>query len=66
MPLSEAKKRANQKWNKKNLRVVRAYLSVEEHAKFLDYCDKHGYTQSTFIKDSIREKMEREMERECE
>lgn len=60
MPLSEAKKRANQKWNKKNLRVVRAYLSVEEHAKFLDYCDKHGYTQSTFIKDSIREKMERE------
>lgn len=57
MPLSEAKKRANRKWDKENLTTIRAYLTFKEYDEFVAFCKQYGFSQSGFIKEAIKEKM---------
>lgn len=57
MPLSEAKKIANRKWDKNNLKIIRAYLTFKEYDEFVTFCKQHGFSQSGFIKEAIKDKM---------
>jgi len=43
-----------------DFRVVSTKLPEEEHAKFLEFCNKKGTTPFAAIKDAIEEAMEKE------
>ena len=43
-------------------RVVSTKLTEEEHAKFLDFCNKKGISPFAFLKDSITNSIESESE----
>lgn len=60
MALSEAQRRAHEKYFKDNYRQVKLSMPNEEAETLEKYCASHGYTKAGFIRQAIREKMERE------
>lgn len=56
-PVSEAKKRANNKWVNKNYKRINLALSFEEYEKVEKYCSKHNLSKNKFITDLIRAKL---------
>ena len=57
--LSEAKKKANEKYFKKAYTQVKLSMPNEEARALTDYCEKKGYTKAGFIRQAIKDKMER-------
>jgi len=43
-------------------KVVSTKLNEEEHEKFLEFCNKKGFTTSSFIKNAVTKMMESEDE----
>ena len=41
-------------------KVVSTKLNEEEHQKFLEFCNKKGFTTSLFIKNAVTKMMESE------
>lgn len=62
MPISEAQRRAHEKYFKDNYRQVKLSMPNEEADALDNYCTTHGCTKAGFIRQAIREKMERDRE----
>lgn len=60
MPISDAQRRAHEKYFKENYRQVKLSMPNEEADELEKYCSSNGYTKAGFIRQAIREKMERD------
>ena len=60
MPVSEAKKRANEKYFKENWKQVKLSVPKAEAEALEVYCAAHNLTKAGFIRQAIKEKMERD------
>ena len=60
MPISDAQRRAHEKYFKENYRQVKLSMPHEEADALEKYCTACGYTKAGFIRQAIREKMARE------
>lgn len=56
-PVSEAKKKANNEWVKRNYKRINLALSFEDYKKVEDYCIKNNLSKNKFITDLIRDKL---------
>lgn len=59
MALTEAQRRANDKYIKENYRQVKLSMPKEEAEALDRYCAEHGLTKAGFIRQAIKEKMEK-------
>ena len=55
MPMSEARKRANKKWDEKNIRTVTARIRKETAEQLKEYAEQHGTTVNRILSDYIKE-----------
>lgn len=60
MAITEAQKKAHEKYFKENYRQVKLSMPNEEAETLEEYCTTHGFTKAGFIRQAIREKMERD------
>lgn len=60
MALSEKKRISNDRWIKENYKQVKLSMPNEEAETLEEYCKKNGYTKAGFIREAIKEKMERD------
>ncbi len=60
MPISEAQRRAHEKYFKDNYRQVKLSMPNEEAEVLEKHCAAHGYTKAGFIRQAIREAIERD------
>ena len=60
MALSEKKRISNDRWIKENYKQVKLSMPNEEADILEEYCKKNGYTKAGFIREAIKEKMERD------
>ena len=60
MPISDAQRRAHEKYFKENYRQVKLSMPNEEADELEKHCADYGYTKAGFIRQSIREKMARD------
>lgn len=55
MALSEARKAANAKWDKKNMTTLGCKVKRETAIKFKEYASKQGKTANTILKEYVDE-----------
>ena len=60
MALTEAQRRANDKYIKEHYRQVKLSMPNEEADLLDEYCKAHKCSKAGFIRQAIREKMERD------
>lgn len=60
MALTEAQRKANDKYIKEHYRQVKLSMPNEEADELEKHCTDYGYTKAGFIRQSIREKMARD------
>lgn len=60
MALSEAQRKANDKYIKEHYRQVKLSMPNEEAEALEKHCVSHGHTKAGFIRQAIREKIDRE------
>lgn len=60
MALSEKKRASNDKWIKENYKQVKLSMPNEEAETLEEYCAAHQLTKAGFIRQAIKEKMERD------
>lgn len=60
MSVSDAQRRAHEKYFKENYRQVKLSMPNEEAEALEKHCTSNGYTKAGFIRQAIREKMERD------
>jgi len=59
-PVSEAKKRANKKWESNNCKQIRLVLPNEQAERLEKFCKENKQSKNGFIKSAIVEKLNRE------
>ena len=57
--LTDARKKANEKWTKGNYKQVKLSMPNEEAEALEQYCKEKGHTKAGFIRQAIKDKMER-------
>ena len=60
IPVSEAKKKANKKWENTNCKQIRLVLPNEQAERLDKHCQETGQSKNGFIKSAIDEKLNRE------
>ena len=60
MALTDAQRKANDKYIKEHYRQVKLSMPNEEADTLEQHCKKFGYTKAGFIRQAIQEKMERD------
>ena len=60
MTVSEAKKRANKKWDKANMKHYGVAVPLSEAEKIDQYCEENKLPKSNFFRQAAKEKIERE------
>ena len=60
MTVSEAKRRANDKWTKANYRRLNIAMPLNEYDDFNNFCKENNITKNGFVREAIKEKMERD------
>lgn len=60
MALSEKKRISNDKWISENYKQVKLSMPNEEAAALEKHCADLGYTKAGFIRQAIKEKIERD------
>lgn len=60
MPLSEARKAANAKWDRENMTTLACKVKKEEAAAFKKHCVQQGKTSNTVLKEFVLETIERD------
>lgn len=60
MALSDAQRKANDKYIKEHYRQVKLSMPKEEADALDEHCTANNYTKAGFIRQAIREKMERD------
>lgn len=58
MPVSEAKKRANYKWEKKNYKRVNLAIPFSEYDILNKYCEENSLSKNSFFLTLMREKLD--------
>lgn len=53
MPISEAKKLSNRKWDKENMHTISCRVRTEDMILFKEYCDEHRTTPAAELKKYI-------------
>lgn len=59
IPVSEAKKKANNKWVKENYTQVKLSMPNVEAENLNNYCKEKGHTKAGFIRQAIKDKIAR-------
>ena len=59
-PVSEAKKKANKKWETNNCKQIRLVLPNEQAERLEAFCKTTKQSKNGFIKEAIDEKLSRE------
>lgn len=59
MAVTEAQKRAHEKYMKENYKQVKLSMPNEEAEALEEYCKEKGHTKAGFIRQAIKDKMER-------
>ncbi len=59
MALTPAQRKANDKYIKGHYTQVKLSMPNDEAEQLDQFCAKHGYTKAGFIRQAIKEKMER-------
>ena len=54
MPVSEARKRANAKWDREHMTVVSVKLTKPTAQAFAEACDRLGRTRNQVLRDAIQ------------
>ncbi len=62
MALSDAQRKANDKYIKEHYKQVKLSMPNEEADALETHCKSHGYTKAGFIRQAIQEKMARDGE----
>ena len=60
MALSPSQRKANEKYIKENYKQVKLSMPNQEAEDLEKFCTARGYTKAGFIRQAIKEKMERE------
>ncbi len=60
MALSEAKKKANNKWISENYKRMNIALPKNEYNEIDEYCKKRKISKNGFLREAAKEKMERD------
>lgn len=60
MAVSEAKKRANEKWNKANYKRLNIALPFAEFEQIENYCKEKNISKNGFLRQAALEKIERD------
>ncbi len=60
MALSEAQRRANEKYLKEHYRQVKLSMPNEEADALEAHCTAHNFSKAGFIRQAIKEKIERD------
>ena len=55
MAVSDAKKRANAKWDNENMSTLACKVKKEQADAFKEYCKEQGKTSNTVLKDYVLE-----------
>ena len=53
MAVSEAKKKANAKWDSENMATLACKVKRTQAAAFKSYCAEHGKTSNTVLKEYV-------------
>lgn len=61
-PISEARRRANEKYNAKAYEEIKVRVKRGRKDEIQSHAEKHGQSLNGFINEAIDEKMEREQE----
>lgn len=64
--ISEAKKKANAKWDSENMATIGVRLKKEQAEAFKDFCAKQGKTSNAVLREFILECIDETMERDGE
>lgn len=59
-PVSDAKKKANNKWVEANYKRFNIAIPKDEAAKIDNYCKKNNISKNGFFREAAKAKMERE------
>lgn len=59
---SEARRRANDKWDAKNLKRLSLAMPIDEYDKMIDHIKETGEKQNRFIRRSIEETIKNDSE----
>lgn len=59
MSISEAQKKANKKYFDNNYKQVKLSMPISEAEKLETYCKNHKCSKAGFIREAIKEKIER-------
>lgn len=62
MAVSEARKKANDKWDKANMAYVTCKVKKEQAEQFRDYCERIGKTPNAVIKEYVISCIKQEVE----
>ena len=60
MGVSEAQKKANKKYFENNYKQVKLSMPLAEAEQLEQYCTENNYSKAGFIREAIKEKMERD------
>ena len=60
MTVSDAQKKANKKYFDSNYKQVKLSMPIKEAEQLEQFCQEMNYSKAGFIRDAIKEKMERE------
>ncbi len=60
MSISEAQKKANKKYFDNNYKQVKLSMPICEAEKLETHCKNHNYSKAGFIREAIKEKIERD------
>lgn len=60
MALSDAQRKANDKYIREHYKQVKLSMPKEEADALEEHCAAHNYTKAGFIRQAIREKMDRD------
>lgn len=55
MPVSDAKKKANAKWDSENMATIGCKVKKSQAEKFKDYCKGQGKTSNAVLRDYVLE-----------
>lgn len=64
MPLSEARKKANAKWDKENMATLACKVRKEEAEAFKEYAKEQGKTANTVLKEYVFQCIDKKMDRD--
>ena len=64
MALTEAQRKANDKYIAKNYKQVKLSMPIAEAKTLEEFCEVRNFTKAGFIREAIKEKMENIIENE--